>query len=149
MRISDWSSDVCSSDLQVLDLVAGIGPTLPVILTPHDSYETARIVASTRGVLGRGTQRKIDTALNVFEQHIDGTALLSHLDVPRSEVVTPLMFESELFERARADRQRIVLPEGDDERILQAASTLLARPAAAVILLGDEADLRADRKSVV
>src|SRR3546814_1233200 len=46
---------------QVLDLVAGIGPTLPVILTPHDSYETARIVASTRGVLGRGTQRKIDT----------------------------------------------------------------------------------------
>src|SRR3546814_11514475 len=102
MRISDWSSDVCSSDLQVLDLVAGIGPTLPVILTPHDSYETARIVASTRGVLGRGTQRKIDTALNVFEQHIDGTALLSHLDVPRSEVVTPLMFESELFEIGRA-----------------------------------------------
>src|SRR3546814_5277855 len=60
---------------QVLDLVAGIGPTLPVILTPHDSYETARIVASTRGVLGRGPQRKIDTALNGFEQHIDGTAL--------------------------------------------------------------------------
>src|SRR3546814_11164734 len=104
MRISDWSSDVCSSDL-------------------------SRIVASTRGVLGRGTQRKIDTALNVFEQHIDGTALLSHLDVPRSEVVTPLMFESEPFERARADRHRIALPERDDARILHAPPAHLARQA--------------------
>src|SRR3546814_16860082 len=72
---------------QVLDLVAGIGPTLPVILTPHASYETARIVASTRGVLGRGTQRKNDTPLNVFQPHIDGTALLDRKsDVWRKSV---------------------------------------------------------------
>jgi phosphate acetyltransferase len=127
----------------VLGLVEGLGQRLPIILTRHDTYETARIVASTRGLLGRGTQRKIDTALSVFEQHIDAAALLRDLDVPPSEVVTPLMFEAMLLERARADRQRIVLPEGDDERILRAASTLLARQAAHLILLGVEADLLA------
>jgi phosphate acetyltransferase len=127
----------------VIDLVQGLASRLPVILTPHGTYETARIVASTGGELGRGTQRKIDTALCVFEQHIDPESLLRALEVPRSEVVTPLMFESTLLERARSDRQRIVLPESDDERILRAASTLLARRAVDVILLGVEARLQA------
>ena len=52
------------------------------------------------------------------------------------------MFESMLVERLRADRQRIVLPEGDDDRVLRAASTLLARQVADVTLLGDEATVQ-------
>ena len=32
--------------------------------------------------------------------------------------MTPLMFQYQLIERARADRRHIVLPEGSDERIL-------------------------------
>ena len=54
----------------VVRLVRGLDERLPVIATAHDSYDAARIVASTRGLLGRGTQRKIDTALSVFEEHI-------------------------------------------------------------------------------
>src|SRR5690606_2649658 len=108
----------------VIGLIGGLGARLPVVLTDHGTYDAARIVGSVRGQLGRGSQRKIDTALGVFERHIDRDALLHDLDVPRSEVVTPLMFESILLERARADRRCIVLPEGDDERILRAASTL-------------------------
>lgn len=127
----------------VVDLVRGLGPRLPVMLTKHDSYDTARIVASTRGLLARGTQRKVDTALAVFERHVEAASLLHILDVPRSEVVTPLMFESMLLERARADRQRIVLPEGDDERILRAASTLLSRQVADLTLLGVESRVQA------
>ena len=127
----------------IIDLVKGLGHSLPIFLTPYDSYDTARIVASTRGVLGRGTQRKAETALRVFEQNIDAESLLQVLDVPRSEVVTPLMFEAELLERARADRKCIVLAEGDDDRILRASSTLLSRGAVDLILLGVEADLRA------
>ena len=127
----------------VADLVGRLGHRLPVVLTRHDTYDTARIVASTRGMLGRGTQRKVDTALAVFEQHIDTGSLVHDLDVPRSEVVTPLMFESMLLERARADRQRIVLPEGGDDRILRAASTLLSRQVTDLIVLGVEGEVQA------
>jgi phosphate acetyltransferase len=126
----------------VVELVRGLGPHLPVMLTPLGTDDTARVIASTRGLLGRGSQRKVDTALGVFERHIDRESLLRDLDVPRSEVVTPLMFESMLLERARADRQRIVLPEGEDERILRAASTLVSRQVADLVLLGDEAEVR-------
>jgi phosphate acetyltransferase len=130
------------SDL-VVRLVRGLDQHLPIIVTAHNSYDVARIVASTRGLLGGGTQRKIDTALSVFEEHIEPESLLRTLDVPRSAVVTPLMFESLLLERARAQRQHIVLPEGDDERILRAASTLLSRQVVDLTLLGVESQVRA------
>ncbi len=127
----------------VFDLVRGLGSRLPVVFTEHGTYDTARIVSSVRGVLSRDSQRKVDTALAVFEQHIDTESLLQILDVPRSEVVTPLAFESMLLERARADRRRIVLAEGDDDRVLRAASRLLARQVVDLVLLGDEADVQA------
>jgi len=47
------------------------------------------------------------------------------------------MFQHTLLERARENRQKIVLPEGEDERILLAAEHLLTRKIADIILLGD------------
>src|SRR5699024_4177882 len=53
------------------------------------------------------------------------------------------MFEYDLLERARADRKHIVMPEGNDDRVLRATSTILAREAASITLLGDETAIRA------
>jgi phosphate acetyltransferase len=131
----------------VLRLVRSLHASLPVLLTAHNSYDAARIVASTQGRLG-DSRRKVDTALGVFDRHVDARTLTDSLDVPPSEVVTPLMFEATLLERARADRRHIVLPEGDDERIQRAASTLLSRQAVELTLLGNEAQVRAKAASL-
>jgi phosphate acetyltransferase len=125
----------------VARLVRGLDEHLPVVLTGLDSYEAARIVGGTRGPLGRGTQRKVDVALGAFAEHIEPESLLRTIEVPRSTVVTPLMFEAMLLDRARGDRRHIVLPEGDDERILRAASTLLSRHVVDLTLLGNEAQI--------
>ncbi|MDR2613617.1 MAG: phosphate acetyltransferase [Deltaproteobacteria bacterium] len=53
--------------------------------------------------------------------------------------VTPKRFEYDLIERAKSDRQRIVLPEGDDDRILEAADAVLRREFAEILILGDPA----------
>jgi len=127
---------------EVLRLVRQLDPHLPVVLTEHTSYEAARIVSGTRGLLGSGSQRKVDTALAVFERHVEPEPLLEALDVAPSAVVTPLMFESMLVERARTDRRHIVLPEGDDDRVLRAASTLLSREVVDLTILGTEAEVR-------
>ena len=52
--------------------------------------------------------------------------------------MTPQMFTYQLLDRARSDRKRIVLPEGDDDRILKAAGRLLQRCVADLTILGDE-----------
>lgn len=127
---------------QVNRLVRGLGQRLPIITTGFGTFETSNRVAGTRGLLSNGSQRKIDVARATFETHIEADALLAAVDVPRSGVVTPLMFEYDLIERARADRRRIVLPEGNDDRILRAASTILSREVADLIILGDEAQVR-------
>jgi phosphate acetyltransferase len=63
--------------------------------------------------------------------------------VSRSEVVTPMMFEFELLARARGVKKTIVLPEGDDPRILAASEAILARGVADLVLLGEENAIRA------
>ncbi|MBE6484215.1 MAG: phosphate acetyltransferase [Actinomycetaceae bacterium] len=62
-----------------------------------------------------------------------------------SDVITPLSFTAALIARARADRKRIVMPESEDDRILQAAAELLARGVADITLVGekDAVDARA------
>ncbi|WP_454041242.1 phosphate acetyltransferase [Cellulosimicrobium sp. Marseille-Q8652] len=124
-------------------LVADLDPSLPIIRTDLGTFRSASAAAQARGRVTKDSQRKVDTALALFEQSVDGAALLAGLDVPRPEVVTPLMFEYELLSRARADRKHVVLPEGDDDRILRAASTLLGRQVADLTILGDEQRVRA------
>ena len=124
-------------------LVGGLGQRLPIIRTDQGTFRSANRAASVRGRLSADSQRKVDTALALFERHVDGPEILRRLDVSRPSVVTPLMFEYELLARARADRKHIVLPEGSDDRILRAASTLLQRDVADLTILGNEAAIRA------
>jgi len=115
----------------------------PILLTSADTFTTATRVSRVQPVFSADNPRKLATALGVFEQHVDGDALVNRINVSRSTIVTPLMFEYELIELAKADRQHIVLPEGHEERILRAAEMLLRRGVVDLTLLGQERELRA------
>ncbi|MFM9877946.1 MAG: phosphate acetyltransferase, partial [Rhodoglobus sp.] len=123
-------------------LIAGLDEALPIVTTNYGTYETAQRITQTRGRLTAGAQRKIDTALGLFEKHVDAELLLRALGAGESTAVTPLMFEYGLLERARSVPTRIVLPEGGDDRILQAAGTLLSRSVVDITILGDEQEIR-------
>ena len=66
--------------------------------------------------------------------------------VEATQVMSPIVFESWLIKRAKEKRAHIVLPEGEDDRILQAADQLLADDVAEITILGDVDDItrRAD-----
>ncbi|WP_061960912.1 phosphate acetyltransferase [Demequina flava] len=123
-------------------LVAGTGSSLPIIRTELGTFETANQCWNTRGRLSRDSAVKVDVALSLFDRNVDTAALGALLDVARTDVVTPLMFEYDLLDRARSSRKHIVLPEGDDDRILRAASTLLTRDVVDLTILGTESALR-------
>ena len=95
-------------------------------------------MASARGRVTATSQRKVDTALELIGDHVDIADLLAQLAIPIPKVTTPQMFTYQLRERARADRKRIVLPEGDDDRILKSAGRVLQRGIADLTILGDE-----------
>jgi len=124
-------------------LSEGVQQDLPIAMTDLGTFTTAERLMRVRGPITKDSSRKIETAHRVFAEQVDQAALLSAIDVPGSEVRTPLMFEYQLMQRARADRQRIVLPESQDDRILEAAAILLRRGVADLTLLGEENKVRA------
>jgi phosphate acetyltransferase len=123
-------------------LVSGLGLRLPIVATALGTFETASAVASARGRVTATSQRKIDTALALIDKYVDIGDLLAQLAIPIPTVTTPQMFEYQLLDRARSHRKRIVLPEGNDDRILKAAGRLLQRGVADLTILGDEAEIR-------
>jgi phosphate acetyltransferase len=124
-------------------LVAGLGLRLPIVATDLGTYDTARAVAQARGRVTAGSQRKIDTALALMDTYVDTADLIAQLSISIPSVTTPQMFTYQLLDRARSDRKHIVLPEGDDDRILKAAGRLLKRSVAELTILGDEPVVRA------
>lgn len=123
-------------------LIDGLDSSIPIVATELGTFETAVRVMNTRGRLAAASQRRYDTALALFERHVDTDELRRALGLARATVVTPLMFEYGLMERSRSDRKRIVLPEGSDDRILRAAATVLTRGIADLTILGEEDDVR-------
>ncbi len=126
----------------VQELMAGLDSSLPIVQTDLDTYDTAVRVMGTRGRLAAGSQRRFDTALALFEQNVDTEEFTRALGLAHSAAVTPLMFEYQLLEKARTARKRIVLPEGNDDRVLKAAATVLTRGIADLTILGEEAEVR-------
>lgn len=125
-------------DPRIMHLLEGFKKqfSLPVIYSQTDTFTTAMQAGAVQPVLSADNHRKIAAALGLFESHVDIDELEKRIEVVQSKRVTPLMFEYNLIERALADRQHIVLPEGEDERILRASEILVRRKVVDLTLLG-------------
>jgi len=127
----------------VVQLLEGVDElAIPIYRVAGDTYRTAMDAAAVQGKLRPDYERKIARALGMFEANVDIPALEERIRVTASSTMSPLMFEYSLFERARKARKHIVLPEGDDDRILQAAEILRLRDVVDLTILGTESKLR-------
>jgi len=124
-------------------LIYGAHQDLPIIVAQGGTFETGSALAGVRGKLTARSTVKVESALRLFEETVDKEKLLAAIDVGVSDVLTPVMFQHRLIERARLDRRRIVLPEGEDDRIVRAAASLLRSGVAELTLLGEEIPVHA------
>ncbi|WP_300668437.1 phosphate acetyltransferase [Desulfoluna sp.] len=123
-------------DDTILDLLATSPRTFPVLSVPEDTFPVARRVNRIHTKISPDDDRKITQLFALFEKHINTAELERELVTTRTAIVTPKMFEYNLIQRAKTKKQHIVLPEGDEERILRAAEILLQREVADITLLG-------------
>lgn len=114
---------------------------ITVLKVDSDTYSTAMNINSIRSVLMPENENRLTTALGLFEAQVNTEELAQKVRINKSSALTPLMFEYELFERARKNRKRIVLPEGNDERILKATDILSRRNVVDITLLGNEEEI--------
>ncbi|KRE72253.1 phosphate acetyltransferase [Arthrobacter sp. Soil762] len=114
----------------------------PVFAASQDTYTTAKRVSEVRSEIWSGHRRKVASALGLWSKRVDEAELVERLHLPRPERMTPLRFLHDLIERARGQRRHVVLPEGTDVRILQAAEILHRRDVCDLTLLGRDSDVR-------
>ncbi|MEV0130271.1 phosphate acetyltransferase [Dactylosporangium sp. NPDC050688] len=135
-------------DKTALALFERLNTGLAVLSVPAASYDTIAASTQMEHRLSPDNPRKVAAALGAFESHVDTAALADALELTATTRVTPLMFEYDLIDRARAARRHLVLPEGTEERILRAADILLRRGVAALTLLGDPAVIAAKARDL-
>ena len=124
-------------------LIDGLeGFKVPILSVESDTFVTAKNIMKVHSRLRVNSQRKIALALGLFNGSVDIKAIEEKIATTYNDVMTPQMFEYKLFDMARQNKKRIVLPEASDERILRAAEILLRRDVAEIVLLGDEDELR-------
>src|SRR5690606_11479618 len=78
---------------QIERLIDALGWPLPTVRPEDGTDGTARRVTTPRGRLAAASPRKCDAAIALFEQHVGARLPLERLQVSRSDVITPLMFE--------------------------------------------------------
>ncbi len=109
---------------------------VPILAVETDSYQTAIALNRVDANITPESQGKITLAKGIFDAAVDKQAIEKRFIASSSDIVTPMMFTYRLFERARSNRQKIILPESADERILRATEILLRRDIVDIILLG-------------
>jgi len=124
-------------NIEIKDLLGGIANiNLPILLTNLETYETAQKIANIKTNISIEAKRTIDLGLVNFYKNFDSLDIVSKLNINKSDMMTPMMFEYSLFTQAKSNKKTIVLPEGDDERILRASEILLLRGIVNIVILG-------------
>lgn len=114
---------------------------IPILKVKNDSYRTAITLEKIRANITVESTRKITIAKGLFDAAVDKVKLGEKFRSTSREMITPIMFQYKLFERARSKRQKIVLPESMDERILRAVEILIHRDIVDIILVGVRKDI--------
>lgn len=116
--------------------------TIPILAVSTDTYETAKNISKIHSRIRLGSSRKIALSLGLFNATVDAAYIENKIASGSSDVMTPMMFEYKLFEMARRNKKRIVLPESGDERILRAAEIILLRDVADIVLIGNKEKIK-------
>lgn len=125
----------------VVKLIEGIQNLVPIMTTKLTSFQAASIVAAIKSKIQPESVGKIRTSIHLFDLYIDKKKIESKLFNTKVNELTPKMFQYNLQQEAKSAQRHIVLPEGNDERIIKAASQIAREKVAYLTVLGVEDDV--------
>ncbi|WP_297335158.1 phosphate acetyltransferase [Algoriphagus sp.] len=125
----------------IVKLIEGLETVVPVLQVEEGTFMVVTKVNQIRARIAPEDKEKIALAIQLFDAHVDETALSDRMVAFRSDIVTPRMFQYQIVRRAKTYKKHIVLPEGTDERIVKAAAMLIAQEVVDLTLLGNREEI--------
>jgi phosphate acetyltransferase len=123
-------------EASILKLVEGLETIVPILEVEKGTFQVVTEVNQIRARIAPGDTEKISLAIRMFEKWVDEKALEERIVAFHSDALTPRMFQYQLVKRAKERKKHIVLPEGDDDRILIAADMLIRQEIVDLTILG-------------
>ncbi len=122
----------------IIKLIEGLDTVIPIIAVKSGTFKTVNRVSNTQSRISPENKDKIALAISLFDKHVDVKALEKKIISFRTTSITPRMFQYQIVKRAKESKKHIVLPEGDDDRILQAADALIKQNVVDLTILGNK-----------
>lgn len=130
----------------IMRLIEGLQTIIPIISVQNGTFKTTTQIGSIKSRISPSDVKKIELAINLFEKYVDVQALDQKIISYKAEGITPHMFQYQLTKWAKNKKKHIVLPEGNDDRILKAVTRLIDQEIVDVTILGDPAEIAASVK---
>jgi len=115
---------------------------LPVLAVDESSYRAATHVAGMNTEIPADDPDRIERTMSFVADRIDVEWVKGFGHAARVPRLSPPAFRHRLIEQARANLQRIVLPEGAEPRTVAAAAIVENRGIAQCVLLGNPDEIR-------
>ncbi|NLR92317.1 MULTISPECIES: phosphate acetyltransferase [Flammeovirga] len=128
-------------DESIKKVIEGMKDMFPILSVPANTYLTANFANEVSASMRPNDLSRIAYAKELFDKHVDSKMLSELLATVKVKGMTPKMFQYQLTERARQKKARIVLPEGNDPRILEASAILSSQDIVDIILLGNKEEI--------
>lgn len=128
-------------DQPVMRLIQGLQTVMPIISVKTGTFETSNSIGHIHSRITKDNKKKIQLAIQVFEKYVDLKALDDKIITFTPEGITPHMFQYQLVKRAKSIKKHIVLPEGNDDRILKAAARIMSQDLVELTILGDATEI--------
>ena len=125
----------------IIRLIEGLSQIVPILSVGEGTFDVANKIGAVRSHMYAENKEKITISLNTFDKYVEFDKLNEKLITFKSSGITPRMFQYNLLKRAKTVRKRIVLPEGNDDRILTAATRLVQSDIVDLTILGNKSDI--------
>jgi phosphate acetyltransferase len=126
----------------IIKLIKGLQTVVPIVQVQTGTFETVTMVGATKSRIYPDNKQKIELAINTFDKYIDLKTFEDKLETFKPEGITPRMFQYQLLKRAKSQKKHIVLPEGNDDRVLTAAAQLMKKNVVELTILGNKEDIK-------
>ncbi|MFD2164397.1 phosphate acetyltransferase [Paradesertivirga mongoliensis] len=130
----------------IVRLINGLQNVVPIMSVQTGTFQTITEIAAVKARITPDNVKKIELAIDTFNRHVDIALLDEKIVTYESDGMTPHMFQYQLGKWAKRTIKNIVLPEGDDDRVLKAAARLVAQEIVTLTILGNQADIGASIK---
>ena len=135
------SGILLSGDMQpeasIRKLIDGLYDPIPILSVPTNTYETSELIKQVHISLVANDRAKITLSIHLFDDYVNLSRLEEQINTIKVQGITPKMFIYNLGQQAKSQKRHIVLPEGKEIRILQAAAILLNRDMVDLTVLGE------------